>query len=121
MDELNPRRLTRAELARFLPSHELIKAFEKLFELAAATPDEINTLTQLVEEAGAAAQSAAAGQNAIQTQLARIASALEIISLAPNVEPVPAPELHTCPDCASLRGELIALRQRIEAIETSPT
>ena len=120
MDSLNPRRLTRAELARFLPSHELIKAFEKLFDVAGATPDEINTLTALVEEVSAAAESATAGQHAIAAQLARMASALEVLSLAPAVEPLPTPEVHTCPDCAPLRADLITLRQRIEALEISP-
>jgi hypothetical protein len=120
MDELNPRHLTRQQLARFLPSHELVKAFEALFSLAGATPDAINTLTQLVEEASATAESASARQHAIAAQLSRVADALDIMSMAPAVEPMPAPEVYTCPDCAPLREELIALRQRIEALESSP-
>lgn len=120
MDALNPRSLTREQLAKFLPTHELIKAFEKLFDLASATPDEINTLIQLVEEVSLNAETAAAGQAAIVAQLQRMASALETLSLAPAVEPTPIPEQHACEGCAALREELNAMRARVEALETAP-
>ena len=120
MDALNPRRLTREQLAKFLPSHELIKAFEKLFDVAGATPDEINALTMLVEEVTLNAESAAAGQAALAAQLQRIASALEMLALAPAVEPPPIPEQYACEGCAAMREELLALRARVEALETAP-
>lgn len=121
MDELNPRSLTRQQLARFLPSHELVKAFEALFKTASATPDEINTLTLLVEEVASAAESANAGQHAIAAQLSRMASALEMLSLAPATEPARQPdEMHVCPSCSSLREEVIALTRRIADLESAP-
>lgn len=120
MDALNPRRLTRDQLAKFLPTTELIKAFEKLFDVAGATPDEINTLTLLVEEVTASAENATVGQIAIAAQMARVASALETLSLAPAQEPAPVPDQLTCECCSSLREELAALRSRIETLETAP-
>ncbi|HEY8878276.1 MAG TPA: hypothetical protein VIN03_11970 [Roseateles sp.] len=120
MDELNPRRLTRAQLAQFLPTHDLIKAFEALFNVTGATPDEINTLTQLVEEVTLNAESAAAGQAAVVAQLQRMASALETLALAPAVEPTPVPEQYACEGCAAMREELNAMRARVEALENAP-
>lgn len=45
--------LTRDQLARFLPDHEAIKAFERLFQIVEnLTPADIAILTRLIQEAG---------------------------------------------------------------------
>ena len=119
MDALNPRKLNRSELAKFLPTHELIKAFEALFALAAVTPDEVNTLTALIEEVTASAETATSAHQAIASQLARMASALETLSLAPAVEPPRIPdEVLVCPSCSALREELTALSRRVSDLES---
>lgn len=121
MDALNPRRLTRAQLASFLGQKpDLIKFFERLTDVAGVTPDEINTLTLLVEDVANSTETAAAGQNAIAAQLQRMASALEALSLAPAVEPAPIPEQLACEGCAAMREDLLALRTRVEALESAP-
>ena len=45
--------ITRNQLAKFLPDHELIKAFERLFRVTAnLTPDDVASLTRLIVESG---------------------------------------------------------------------
>lgn len=45
--------LTRDQLAKFLPDHEAIKAFERLFQIVEnLSPSEIAILTRLIQEAG---------------------------------------------------------------------
>lgn len=45
--------LTRDQLARFLPDHEAIKAFERLFQIVEnLTPADVAILTRLIQEAG---------------------------------------------------------------------
>lgn len=45
--------ITRNQLAKFLPDHELIKAFERLLRVTAnLTPDDVANLTQLIVESG---------------------------------------------------------------------
>lgn len=45
--------LTRDQLARFLPDHEAIKAFERLFQIVEnLSPSDIAILTRLIQEAG---------------------------------------------------------------------
>ena len=45
--------LTRDQLAKFLPDHEAIKAFERLFQIVEnLTPSDIAILTRLIQEAG---------------------------------------------------------------------
>lgn len=120
MDELNPRRLTRQQLSQFLPTHELVKAFEALFKTAGSTPDEINALIALVEEVTMQSESASAGQHAIEAQLSRMASALETISLAPAVETRMPDEVHVCPSCSALQEEFISLTRRVTDLESAP-
>jgi hypothetical protein len=79
MDALNPRKLTRDQLARFLPTHELVKAFEKLYSNAAATPDELLALQDSVQELLSSASSASA---AAQSARAASLSAQESADLA---------------------------------------
>jgi DNA-binding transcriptional LysR family regulator len=123
MDELNPRSLTRQQLARFLPSHELVKAFEALFSLAGATPDAINTLTQLVEEAKDGADSARSSASSVAGIATLALSIAQDLNEGPPVVPIQAgdqPEdithlIH------ALRAEIDALTQRISALEERPT
>lgn len=45
--------LTRDQLAKFLPDHEAIKAFERLFQIVEnLTPSDVAILTRLIQEAG---------------------------------------------------------------------
>lgn len=105
----DPKPLTRDQLAKFLPSHESVRAFEKLFQMVGETlPEGIETLIRLSQEASIDANTAssaaqvalekaeAVGQeSAINVAAAeskasealdalnRIANALEMLSLAP--------------------------------------
>lgn len=48
--------ITRNQLAKFLPDHETIKAFERLLRVTAdLSPDQINNLTRIITETGYAA------------------------------------------------------------------
>ena len=119
-DKLNPRRLTRTQLAAFLPSHEHIKFFEALTEVTGSSADEIDLLTILTDLAQQSADTTSAQQNAQAAQLDRIASALELLALAPASEPLPAPEQHVCETCAATREELAALVRRVADLESAP-
>lgn len=123
MDELNPRRLTRVELARFLPSHELIKAFEKLFDVAGATPDAVNTLTLLVE----AAQESADTANSAAVTAAAIASYAQALAgdLAAGPTPIYLQMAQQIDDLSSRLSQMDAIlatmSRRIDALEERPT
>ena len=123
MDELNPRHLTRQQLARFLPSHELVKAFEALFNLAGETPGAVNGLAGKIETAQEDADSA----RALAVVTSGIASlALSIandLNQGPLVAQLPASEppedlthvIH------ALNAQIHALTQRVSALEERPT
>lgn len=82
MDKFKP--LTRDQLAKFLPNHEAIKAFEQLFRTAGdLTPSEIETLFRLVEEASIDAGIADAKSVQALDALERIAASLELIASGP--------------------------------------
>lgn len=84
---VNPLPPTRAELARFLPSHSAIRAFEELFRVAGdLTPAEISELQVLIQEATIQADSAGAQAAVANGALARIADALELLATAPRNE-----------------------------------
>lgn len=123
MDELSPRTLTRQQLARFLPSHELVKAFEALFKVAGSTPDEINVLVGLVGTAQEDADSARAIA-AVSSGIAALAlSIASDINDGPPVVQLPPP---AAPDDLShiigaLQAQIHALTQRVSALEESPT
>lgn len=75
-----PYRITRNELAQFLPSQRAIRAFEQLFD---AVPSGINSNTTLIEEVSTAAGNAdARAQQALDT-ISRLADAVELLALAP--------------------------------------
>jgi hypothetical protein len=80
MAENDPRPLTRAELAKFLPNQRAIRAFEKLFDLI--PPDLIELFSQ-VEAASLDAGISHSKSNEALAQLARIATALEVLTTAP--------------------------------------
>ena len=85
---VNPIPPTRAELARFLPSHSAIRAFEELFRIAGTTtPTDVAELQVLIQEAIIQADSAGAQAVAANGALARIADALELLATAPSNEP----------------------------------
>ena len=82
---INPLPITRNELARFLPNHAAIRAFEELFRVAGElTPAQIETLQVLLQEAIIQAESASAQAAAANGALDRIAGALELLAIAPR-------------------------------------
>lgn len=81
---VNPLPITRAELARFLPNHAAIRAFEELFRVAGElTPAEITTLQVLIQEATIQAESAGAQAAAANGAIARLVDVLEGLATAP--------------------------------------
>ena len=102
-----PLRLTRDQLAQFLPDHEAIRRFERLFAVAEAiAPDVVNEVSTAAESAGARAtealgqvlqvaqgaaiDSSEADRKAMQAldALSRIADALEILAQGPQPQPL---------------------------------
>jgi hypothetical protein len=82
---INPIPITRAELARFLPNHAAIRAFEELFQTAGQlTPAQIEALQASIQEALIQADSAGAQAVAANGALDRIADALELLATAPR-------------------------------------
>lgn len=82
---INPLPITRNELARFLPNHAAIRAFEELFRVAGElTPAQIEALQVLVQEATIQAESAGAQAAAANGALDRIAETLELLAAAPR-------------------------------------
>ena len=92
----------RSELARFLPTQELIRAFENIFDNASSTDSAtiaaiVTSLTTLsgtvasiqveLEDVGIEAGTADAKANLANGQLARIADAVELLALAPPIVP----------------------------------
>ena len=91
---VNPLLPTRAELARFLPDHASIRAFEQLFKVAGElTPAEIERLGVLIQEAALQADSAGAQAVAANGALDRIADVLELLATAPRNEPADSDSL----------------------------
>lgn len=120
MSSLNPRRLTRQQIARVVGNDpELIKAFEALFAVTGKGADAIETLTVLVDVAQQSADTADARAVAALAQLDRIASALETLALAPAVPPAtPADDFGDCPTCAATRESLAVLTRRVDDLES---
>ena len=113
------RRIKREQLALFLPSHELIKAFENIaVDVSEMLPEAIATAASSAsQEAGSASAQASSALN----QIARIADALELLALAPPSTPQPRPDATSdCHLCAALREEVAALAQRVQALELAP-
>lgn len=86
---INPIPITRAELARFLPNHAAIRAFEELFRVAGElTPTQIETLQVLIQEATIQAESLGAQAAAANGAIARIVNILEGLATAPAPAPI---------------------------------
>lgn len=80
MADIDPKSPTRQELASFLPTQRLIRAFESLFKIV---PETTNDLGQQVETAQSDADSAGSRAQLALALIDRLASALESIALAP--------------------------------------
>lgn len=102
-----PLRLTRDQLAQFLPDHEAIRRFERLFSVVeTVAPDVINEVSIAADSAASAAaqaigqvlqaaqdaaiDSSEANRKAVQAldALVRIADALDRIALEPQLQPL---------------------------------
>ena len=76
-----PYKITRNELAQFLPSQRAIRAFEQLFDLI---PSGLDTNTTLIEEASINAQNADSKAVQALSAMDRLANAVELLALAPR-------------------------------------
>lgn len=79
-----PNKITRNELAQFLPSQRAIRAFEQLFDLV---PSSIDVNTVLIEEAAINAQNADSRAQEAVSAIVRLADAVELLALAPARPP----------------------------------
>lgn len=76
----DPLKLTRNELAKFLPSQRAIRAFEQLFDVI---PSELNATNAILLEVSTAAGSAEASAQQAIGAINRLADAVELLALAP--------------------------------------
>jgi hypothetical protein len=76
-----PFKITRNELAQFLPSQRAIRAFEQLFDLV---PSSLDSNTVLIEEASINAQNADSRAQQAVSAITRLADAVELLALAPR-------------------------------------
>ncbi|MGE0349812.1 hypothetical protein [Hydrogenophaga sp.] len=104
------RGITREELAQFLPSHKLIKAFESLTEgVTVVLPTELDAIRIQVEEVALAT---GAAQNEAMAALAMAAVA---------VAEVAAQELADCrTQFSALSAEVDVLRTQVQALQVAP-
>ncbi len=79
-----PFKITRNELAQFLPSQRAIRAFEQLFDLI---PSSLDSNTTLIEEASINAQNADSRAQEAVSAIVRLADAVELLALAPVRSP----------------------------------
>lgn len=79
-----PFKITRNELAEFLPSQRAIRAFEQLFALI---PSSLNDSATVIEEVSTNAQSADSKAVQALSAIYRLANAVELLALAPNSIP----------------------------------
>jgi hypothetical protein len=76
-----PFKITRNELAQFLPSQRAIRAFEQLFALI---PSSLNDNAAIVEEVSVNAQNADSKAVQALSAITRLADAVELLALAPR-------------------------------------
>lgn len=76
-----PYKITRNELAQFLPSQRAIRAFEQIFDLI---PSTLNESAVLIEETSINAQNADSKAVQALSSISRIADAVEFMALAPR-------------------------------------
>ena len=79
-----PYKITRNELAEFLPSQRAIRAFEQLFALI---PSSLNDSAAVIEEVSVNAQNADSKAVQALSAIDRLANAVELLALAPNSIP----------------------------------
>lgn len=79
-----PYKITRNELAEFLPSQRAIRAFEQLFALI---PSSLNDSAAVIEEVSVNAQNADSRAQQAVSAIARLADAVELLALAPARSP----------------------------------
>lgn len=75
-----PFKITRNELAQFLPSQRAIRAFEQLFALI---PSSLNDSATVIEEVSTNAQNADSKAIQALSAISRLADAVELLALAP--------------------------------------
>lgn len=89
MSNTTPKKLSRAQLAKFLPDARAIRAFELALEqVGSLLPQDIVTLNQLIQDTYLEAAMGASRADLALAQLDRIADALELIASAPQPTPV---------------------------------
>lgn len=107
-------RLSRKQLAAFLPNHEAIKAFENLF--AAAYDGTPSALEDVELSSGVAQQQAGEAL----ASLAVVAQQLSMLLLAPFKEDTPN-DVYTPPTSnESTQAELEQIKQRLSMLEQAP-
>lgn len=116
MATLRTRKITRDKLATFLPSHELIKAFENLIQdVEEVVPD-----ANISQDTADSALSEAAAARAV-------AESVKKLVLALGAAPPPAPAARSEPvddlasQVATLQSLVARLTQRVENLEEGPT
>ena len=75
-----PYKITRNELAQFLPSQRAIRAFEQLFALI---PSSLNDSASVIEEVSVNAQNADSRAQQAVSAIDRLSDAVELLALAP--------------------------------------
>lgn len=116
MATLRTRKITRDKLASFLPSHELIKAFENLIQ----DVEEVVPETNISQDTADSALSEAAAARAIAESVKKLVLAL---GAAPPPEPVSRKEQvdELITQVATLQSLVARLTQRVENLEEGPT
>lgn len=115
MATLRTRRITRDKLASFLPSHELIKAFENLVddvvEIVPASDESISTADTALSEAAAA--------RAVAESVKKLVIALGAAPPPPVADRLDA-DADLTAQVATLYSLVARLTQRIENLEEGP-
>lgn len=105
-------KLTRNQLAKFLPNPEAIKAFELLLsDVGTKIPDDL-------EGIGAEASNAAAAAGAALAALAEVANGLAMALLAPAREAAPVDTY--APPSNDSSSEIEEIKRRLAALESAP-
>ena len=81
-----PYKITRNELAQFLPSQRAIRAFEQLFALI---PSSLNDSAAVIEEVSVNAQNADSKAVQALSAISRLADAVELLASAPESTRIP--------------------------------
>lgn len=116
MATLRTRKISRDKLASFLPSHELIKAFENLVQDVEEVVPDTNQSQDLADTA----LSEAAAARAVAESVKKL-----VLALVATPPPAPAARQEPADDLtsqiATLHSLVARLTQRIENLEEGPT